>query len=123
MTALVATASDVRSPHDWLDAVALIDQCLFDQDQQHPFAIKWLTRAKEHLLEKLDRQFRDRPRLDTEQAALSMIRGVATELRAAAMALLEAGEHLRIAGRGYQANQARQAGLRAQQAAAELIDE
>lgn len=82
-------------------------------------------RVVQHLVSKLEReQFPEmarRPR--TEQQALAMIRGVATELRQAGKALALAAQQLNDAGKGRPASLAHQAAQRAEHLANELVPE
>lgn len=57
-----------------------------------------------------------------EQAALGIVKGVASELAAAGDALYEAAKTLKDDGKGFRASQARQAGTRAHSAAQGLMN-
>jgi len=122
MTTAVGPVVDVRSVEDWDAAIQLLQECLLQVDSV--VGERWVHRAQEHLQRKLDRQFRDRPAVDSEQAAMVMIRGVAEELNAAAGALFAAAEALKSSGATpYKASQAYQAAQRAKRAALELVDD
>lgn len=111
-------APDVRAVEDWCAAdgllVAAIERAI------HPWPIQFLERTRRRLCQQLDRRFRDRPVIDSEQAALNILRGAGDELTAAATALAEAAAALRGAGQGFRASQAHQAAQRAARAAQEL---
>lgn len=82
--------------------------------------LMWLHHAIAHLNKRLDASFRDRPRIDNEQAAVAIIKSVAADLKAAGTALLEAAEKLKDAHQGHAASKAHLAGKHALQAAQEL---
>jgi hypothetical protein len=83
------------------------------------------ARVVHHLVSKVERErFPEMARTPrTEQQALAMIRGVATELRQAGKALALAALQLNDAGKGRPANLAHQAAQRAEHLANELVPE
>lgn len=78
-----------------------------------PVGRHWLERAEHHLNQRLDRSFRDRPPLTSEQAALAILKDAGVELHRAGESLRAAAEKLKHAGVGLAANHAMQAAQRA----------
>jgi len=95
----------------------------FSADPVMSLGDRWRARAIHHLEEKLDREFRERPRLDTEQAALAMVHGVARELHTAGKALLAAAKRMKDKADAVGASQTHQAAQRALRNAQALLGE
>jgi hypothetical protein len=114
----IVTASDLVSVQDYEAAVVILVEIADGQawevvdDVQRlagaPGVVgkRWLMAAAEHLAQKLDRSFRETPRIHTDQQALAMVKGIAQELDKAASALKVAAESLKGAGKVLPGNQA-----------------
>lgn len=116
----------------WDDAIRTLEGELISDDYARKqefheqtilsiFARRCLTNAADHLSKRLARTFRDKPRFDSEQVALGILKGAADDLRTASRSLLEDAERLKSLGKGTWANQSYLAGKRAQQAAEGLV--
>lgn len=94
----------------------------FSPDPVMGLGDRWRARAVYHLEQKLDRELRERPRLDTDQAALAMVKGVARELQVAGQALAGAAKRMKDKGDAVGASQTHQAAMRALEAAHALLE-
>ena len=87
-------------------------------------AERWRLRIVQRIANQLDRELSEGLPMrapSSEEVALGIIKGVASELRAATDALSAAATVLKNAGKGHQASQAHQAAQRAAKAAEDLI--
>jgi hypothetical protein len=112
---------DVVSAQDMEDAIALIVRLEQHAGVQHFGRFK-LARVREALFRALDRYFSGHPRIETEQQAMALIRGVASDLDQAGAALDTAAAALKRAGRTTEASQTKQAALRAHHQAQQVIE-
>jgi len=95
----------------------------FSADPVMSIGDRWRARALYHLEQRLDRELRERPRLDTEQAALAMVHSVARELQTAGHALLTAARRMKDKGDAVGASRTHKAALRALRNAQALLGE
>lgn len=109
---------DVQS----LEAAIHLLQCSVEAEL---YATPLGRRLRDHAIAHLERRFeatlRDRPRIDSEQAAMNLLREVARELQCAGTSLADAAKALKDAGKGYRASQAHAASQRALKAAEEIL--
>lgn len=82
---------------------------------------RWRTRAADHLADRLDDYFRERPAIRTEQHAMAIIREMADNLRAAGEALNWAAARLKSKGDTFGASQTKQAAVETDLRAQALI--
>jgi hypothetical protein len=81
---------------------------------------QWLARAADSLAYKVDRSFRDGPKVTTEQQAMAFVKGLAPHFLDASKALLKAAETFKAMGKALPANEAYLAHKRAAAKAQEL---
>jgi hypothetical protein len=81
---------------------------------------QWLNRAAQHVAQKLDRSFRDGPKINTEQHAMAYIKSYAPHFLDASQSLLKAAETFKAMGKALAANEAYLAYKRAAAKAQEL---
>jgi hypothetical protein len=100
----------------YVDAHQLIDAC--EQGTPHPVGVRWLQRARHHLLVRYDRWLRgDQVPVDHDRAVIAAMKSAAAELVEAGKALDASASALRDSGAGKDASKAKQAATRAMEAA------
>lgn len=126
-TPVSVAVPDPKTPADPLgDANAWTDtiETLLLTDGVTAVGRAWRHRAAEHLAHRLNAYLRDGLPMGlpaNEQAALSLLRGVGTQLLAAGRALDDAAQALRAAQRIMPANRAHHAAQAAKRAAADIL--
>jgi hypothetical protein len=94
---------DYRSAQDYEKAIEILTHVQFSTPQRRddivgPVGMAWRERAAAHLHAKLDRYFRDRIPLRSEQVALAEIKRIALVVRDASEALLACAERMKSKG-------------------------
>ena len=95
-----------------------------EREAEERVAIHWQQRIIQRLAESRMKELRDGlpiPLPSSEQAAMSIIRGMADALKQSGLALEKAAKDLKDAGKGISANAAYSAGQKAKRHAEELV--
>lgn len=105
----------------WNEAIAILQRAAVREDQDLTiFARRCLANAAEHLATRLAKTFRSTPRLDSADAARTLLHSAGQELQHASRALLTAAERFKGLGKGLWANDTYLAHKRAHQALEDL---